>query len=153
MELLTQTRESRRTTQLGERFENVGDDELRSKSDPLIGELHHQVTGELQGVDPFGVAGHLILRAMPAISEQLNHQRHVDKAAVDAHGSISSPGQNLLGAWTRKAGIADQLEKAPFEPTVPTTAQFGTVDHVEKAGDAISPAASQGGNSAMHELF
>ena len=44
---------------------------------------------EDEGVQPFGVAGHLILRAVPAVAEELDDDRGIREAAVDADRAIA----------------------------------------------------------------
>ena len=42
--------------------------------DLVVGELQNHETGELQGVDAQRVSGHLVLRAMPAVAEELDDE-------------------------------------------------------------------------------
>ena len=63
---------------------------------------------------------HVLLRTVPAITQQLDDKLDVTKVAVDPDQPISGPAEDDLGFRVRESGFMNEFKKPSLEPTVST---------------------------------
>ena len=104
-----------------------------------VGELDHDKSGQLQTVHPFGVVLHLLLGAMPAVTEQFDNERRSREMTIDTDRAIALARQHRLRVGEGDVRLTNQFEKATFEPTVPAPRKLGPFDHIKQRWNAVTP--------------
>ena len=112
--------------------------------DLVVRELERGEAVEDEGVEPLGVAGHLGLRAVAAVAEQLDDDRRAREPAVDAHEPVAGLGEHGLGLGPGQAGVGDEAEELALEPAVAAARDLAAVEDVEQRRDAEAALASAG---------